>query len=307
MTELLSHLTALFESIFGAREYLIHLAILVGIYLILAQSFNLTFGTGRLLNLAHIASYAIGAYTTALLSTELNRGVWTCLVASMALSAFLALLIGAISLRLTEEYFAIGTLAFSAVVTALLINWKSLTRGVLGIPGIPRPEAFGLDYYQSKNFLYLTAALVIAVLIVQRFILGSWFARQLRGQAEHELAALSLGINTRSIRNDCFIISSALAGLAGSLFAYYINYIDPSSFSLNEMIFVLSIVIVGKPGSFWGVIGSTFFLVLLPEPLRFLEISPSILGPMRQLLYALILFAVVYWKRERIFPVQRTV
>ena len=91
------------------------------------------------------------------------------------------------------------------------------------------------------------------------------------------------------------------------MFAYYINYIDPSSFSLNEMVFVLSIVIVGKPGSFWGVCLATVFLVLLPEPLRQLEIPSSYLGPMRQLLHSLILFAVLFWKRETLFPKERTV
>ena len=288
-------------------DYIIHLVILVGIYLILAQSFNLTFGLGRLFNLAHIACYSIGAYTTALLSTELNQSVWVCLPASMLTSAVFALLIGGISLKLTHDYFAIGTLAFSAVVTAVLINWKSLTRGVLGIPGIPRPEIGSANFYENINFLYFLAVLVVLVYIALYCIFHSRFARRLRAQAEHEPATLSLAISIRSLRNNSFIVSSAFAGLAGAVFAYYINYIDPSSFGLHEMVFVLSIVIVGKPGSFWGVTLSTIFLVLLPEPLRFIEISPSILGPMRQLLYALILFGVVYWKRETLFPVQRAV
>ncbi len=126
-------------------------------------------------------------------------------------------------------------------------------------------------------------------------------------QAEHGHAAQALAVSVSQTRNDGFILSSALAGLAGSFFAYYINYIDPSSFGLHEMVFVLSIVIVGSPGSFWGVTLATVFLVLLPEPLRFIEMSPGILGPMRQLLYAVILFSVVYWKREKLFPLQRTV
>ena len=288
-------------------DYIIHLVILVGIYLILAQSFNVVFGLGRLFNLAHVACYAIGAYTTALLATELGQPVWVCLPASMVFSAIFALLIGAISLKITHDYFAIGTLAFSAVVTAVLINWKGLTRGVLGIPGIPRPEMGQINFYENINFLYFLAALVIFVYIILYCIFHSRFARQLKAQAEHEPATMSLAISIRSIRNMSFMISSAFAGLAGSIFAYYINYIDPSSFGLHEMVFVLSIVIVGKPGSFWGVTLATFFLVLLPEPLRFVDIPPSILGPMRQLLYALILFGVVYWKRETLFPVQREV
>lgn len=92
-------------------QYFVHLAILVGIYLILAQSFNLTFGLGRLFNLAHVAAYSVGAYTTALLSTEAGCGFFRCLAASTLLSALFAILIGAISLKLSSDYFAIGTLA----------------------------------------------------------------------------------------------------------------------------------------------------------------------------------------------------
>ena len=289
-------------------DYLVHLAILVCIYLILTQSFNLSFGFGSLLNLAHIATYSIGAYTTAILSTDpLNQSFWICVPASMALSGLFALLIGAISLKLSQDYFALGSLAFSAVVLALEINWKELTRGVLGIPGIPRPDIFGIDFYNNKNFLVLAALLAVLSMIFFRLVFQSRFGRNLRCQAENPWAALALARDVRKIRNDCFILSSIFAGLAGSLFAYYINYIDPSSFSLSEMVFILSIVIVGRPGSYWGAMFATAFLVLLPEPLRFIEISSSILGPMRQMLYALILFAVLYWKKATLFPMERKV
>lgn len=288
-------------------DYGAHLAILVGIYLILAQSLNLTFGLGQLFNLAHIASYAIGAYTTALLSTEAHSSFLECVIASVVLSGLFSILLGAIALRLSSDYFAIGTLAFSAVVSALLINWKSLTHGVLGVAGIPRPELGAYDLYDNRNFLALLAIFVIGIQIAFFFIIRSPFGRALRALAEYEQAALALGLNTSRIRNLAFLFSSFGAGLAGSFFAYYLNYIDPSSFSLSEMVFVMTIVIVGRPGSFLGVIFSTVFLVLLPEPLRFVEIDSSILGPMRQLLYAVILFAIVWWKRKTIFPEQREV
>lgn len=288
-------------------DYGIHLAILISLYLILAQSLNLTFGLGQLFNLAHVASYAIGAYATALLSTECESPVWICGLTSMLLSGLFAILLGGISLRLSTDYFAIGTLAFSSVVSALLINWRSLTHGVLGIPGIPRPELFGIDFYQNSNFLILIGGCAILVQVCFFLLYRSPFGRSLRALAEFERAAASLGTDTALIRNMAFFISSATAGLAGSFFAYYLNYIDPSSFSLAEMVFILTIVIVGRPGSFAGVIGATVFLVILPEPLRFLDISSAYLGPMRQLLHALILFAVVWWKRDTLFPQRRQV
>lgn len=288
-------------------DYGIHLAILIALYLILAQSLNLTFGLGQLFNLAHVASYSIGAYTTALLATECEAPFGVCVIASVLLSGLFAILLGGIALRISNDYFAIGTLAFSSVVSALLINWKSLTKGVLGIPGIPRPELFGIDFYQNSNFLVLIALSSLLVQVAFYIMYRSPFGRSLRALAEYDRAACALGTDTRLIRNLAFFISSSCAGLAGSFFAYYLNYIDPSSFALGEMVFVLTIVIVGRPGSFWGVIGGTIFLVLLPEPLRFLDINSAYLGPMRQLLHAVILFAVVWWNRSRLFPQRRQV
>jgi branched-chain amino acid transport system permease protein len=289
------------------NDYHTHLAILISIYIILAQSLNLTFGLGRLFNLAHVASYAIGAYTTALLSTEASSSFFTCVTASMIVSGIFAFSLGAIALRLSTDYFAIGTLAFASVVSALLINWKSLTHGVLGIPGIPRPELLGVDFYDNSNFLDLILLFVITTQLIFYVLSTGSFGRTLRALAEYEQAAATLGKNTRLIRNLAFFFSSSAAGLAGSFFAYYLQYIDPSSFSLAEMVFVLTIVIIGRPGSFLGVIAATVFLLLLPEALRRVEISSAYLGPMRQLLYAVILFGAVWWKRETIFPRQRQV
>jgi branched-chain amino acid transport system permease protein len=225
----------------------------------------------------------------------------------MLTSGLFAVLLGGIALRLTQDYFAIGTLAFSSVVSSLLINWKSLTRGVLGIPGIPRPELFGIDFYNNTNFLLL---IFVVACVVQGFFFvlhRGPFGRALRGQAEYDEALQAIGCDTGTVRNMSFLFSSATAGLAGSFFAYYLNYIDPSSFALAEMVFILTIVVVGRPGSLWGVSLGTAFLVLLPEPLRFIEINSAYLGPARQLLQAVILFLVVYVNRRSLFPPHREV
>jgi branched-chain amino acid transport system permease protein len=298
MSDIISFLTS---------EYAIHLLILISMYLILAQGLNITFGLGRIFNLAHVASFAIGAYATALLSVESGAEFWKCVCVSTLLSALFAVLLGGIALRLTQDYFAIGTLAFSSVVSSILINWKSVTRGVLGIPGIPRPAFGGIDFYDNTNFLMLigTSALVWVGLfwLLHRGSLG----RALRAQAEFDEAVRAVGCDTGLVRNLAFMLSSASAGFAGALFAYYLNYIDPSSFSLNEMIFVLTIVVVGRPGSLWGVASATIFLVLLPEPLRFIQMDSAYLGPARQMLQAVILFSVVYLYRRSLFPPQREV
>lgn len=288
-------------------EYLIHLGILIAIYLILAQGFNLVFGLGQLFNLAHVATYAIGAYTTALLTVEYEWSVWTALPASVLLGSAFSLLIGAISVRLSNDYFAIGTLAFSSVVTAVLINWRDVTRGVLGIPGIMRPRIGQYALDDNLPFFIFSAVISSLVLLLFFFLFNSSFARSLRAQAQFEPAAQSIGLHTTQLRLIAFAIASATSALAGGLFAYYLSYIDPSSFMLNEMVLILTICIAGGPGSYAGVCLSTFALLLLPESLRFCEFPPGILGPMRQLIYALILFLVMYTRRARLFPVRRSI
>ncbi len=288
-------------------EYLIHLGILVSLYLILAQSFNMTFGLGRLLNLAHVSMYAIGAYVTALLSTEYHATFAVALVWSVIAGGLFSLLLIPIAKRLSDVSLAVGTLAFSALVSALLVNWKSLTRGVLGIPGIPRPTLGGAVFDENANFLILSGGIALASLVLLFVLFRNRFARAMRATGEFEHAALALGVATSRLRAYSVVLASAFAALAGSLFAAYLSYIDPSSFLFVEMIFVMTIAVVGRPGSYWGCIIATVFLVLLPEPLRFISLPASVLGPMRQMLYALILLAVVYKNRGRLFPPQRTI
>lgn len=301
------------EFILTYKEYFYHLVVLIIIFAILAQSFNLTFGLGRLFNLAHIASYSIGAYATALGSTEFNLGVFQCILLSILTSALFSISIGAISARLSNDYFAIGTMAFAALISALLINCQSITHGVLGISAIPRPIIFGFEFGENSHFLLLSLSIFIISQIILYLFFRNAFSRKLRAIGEFEIAAMSLGTDARLIKNFSLIIASAFAGLAGSLFAYYINYIDPSSFAFSESVFILSIVVIGRPGSFWTVLLASAFLVLLPEPLRYVDLSQwwsdwnANLGPMRQLLQASILFIVVFFQREKLFPVERKV
>lgn len=330
------------EAIFSflTGEYALHVLILVCISSILAQGFNVCFGLGHLFNLAHVASYSIGAYTVAILSVDYGYSFWPCLASAVLMCVLFSVLLGGISLRLKGDYFAIGSLAFSFVVLALLINWRELTRGVLGIAGIPRPEVFGKEFYESSDFFFLALGISVICHAFLFLCFRNAYSRKLRAQAEYEEAALACGIPTARCRLESFVLASACAGLSGALYAYYVNYIDPSSFTLTEMIFVLSIVIIGVPGSFWGIIAATVFLVMLPEALRFtgdvqpwfegafalsegeaLNIpilnlvfeflafasSPEVLGPMRQLLYAFVMYLMVLKNRDSLFPTPRKV
>ncbi|MCB0338458.1 MAG: branched-chain amino acid ABC transporter permease [Bdellovibrionales bacterium] len=288
-------------------DYAIHIATMICIYSILAQGLNLCFGLGGLFNLAHAAVYSVGAYTAALLTVGTSASPIEVILASILLGALFSLILGGIALRLADDYFAIGTLAFSFVVNSVLVNWRTVTRGVLGIPGIPRPTILGIDLSGNLSFLSFCIFWLITCNALLFILFRGRLSRGLRAQSEFEHAALALGRNTTLIRNISFFIASCFAGLAGALYAFFISYIDPNSFNFHQMVFVLTIVIVGKPGSLRGPFFATVFLLLLAESMRFIPMSPGWIGPLRQILYASILFLAVALNRSNLFPIQRSI
>lgn len=289
-------------------DYIFHLAILFCIYAVSAQGLNLVFGLGSQFNLAHVAFMSVGAYLTALLSTDLNWGFAECLIISTLMPGLFALIIGEISLRLDKIYFAMATLASAAIVTALEVNWKSITKGVLGIAGIPRPVIFNVELSENRDFLVFA---VIWMLLWQAFaymLFKSRFCRSLKLLGLASNVAQSLGRDSRFLRNMAFFFSACFAGSAGSVFAFYLNYIDPSSFLLSEMVLIMTICIVAKPGSYLGVFPATLLLVvIIPEGLRFIELPSAVLGPLRQMLNAVVLFLVVLFCKNSLFPKKREV
>jgi branched-chain amino acid transport system permease protein len=275
--------------------YLIHLLILIGIYLILAISLQLSVGFTGLLNLGHIAFYAIGAYTSALLALN-GFPFWLCFLSAGILAMIFGFLLSLPTNKLKGDYLALATMGFSFVVYAVLLNWTSLTRGPLGLPGIPKPKIFGISF--SDNFSFLILVVIIALLsylIIKRITISP-FGKVLEAIRDNEVVVRVLGKNSFKMKSLALMISSFFAGIAGSLYAHYITFIDPSSFTLLQLIPVLSIVIIGGLASLEGTILATIILVLLPEPLRFIGFPSSIVGPARQILYALLLLLILIYK-----------
>jgi branched-chain amino acid transport system permease protein len=275
--------------------YLIHLLILIGIYLILAISLQLAVGFTGLLNFGHIAFYAIGAYTSALLAFQ-DLPFWFCLLSAGIVAMIFGFLLSLPTNKLKGDYLALATMGFSFVVYAVALNWTSLTRGPLGLPGIPKPKFLGFNFSDNFSFLILTFVIALISYLIIRRIITSPLGKVLEATRDDELATRILGKNTFKIKSLALMISAFFAGIAGSLYAYYITFIDPSSFTLMQLIPVLAIVIIGGLASLKGTVIATIILVLLPEPLRFIGFPSSIVGPMRQIIYALILLLILVYK-----------
>ena len=288
------------------EAYIIHILILIGIYAILAVSLNLALGYTGLLNLGHVAFFGIGAYTSALLV----KANWPFIVAFLAagiIASLFGYLLTFITRKLKGDYFALATLGFSFVITSIMLNWTSLTRGPLGIHGIPKPALFGASLptklFGMANLPYLIFVAIIAIIsiTIMWLIVKSSFGRLLQATRDDALALRVLGKDTFKLQWKAMMISAFFAGIAGSLFAHYITFIDPTSFALTEIILIFTIVIVGGIASMKGSIAATFIIIIIPELIRFIDLPSSVLGPLRQIIYAAILIGILLWRPRGIY------
>lgn len=279
-------------------DYLVHIAILIGIYSILALSLNLVVGYTGLLSVTQAAFYGIGAYATAILLTSFGMNFFLSIIVGMIITGAVSFVIGLVLSKFSGDYFALGSFGFNIIVYSIFLNWQSLTQGPLGIPGIPKPQLFGLDFGNNYWYLLLVIIFVVLVYFISEFITRSSFGRVLKAIREDEKAIAVFGYNTLFFKLAIFVIGAMMASIAGALFASYITYVDPTSFALSESIFILAIIILGGLANNKGVILGAVFLVILPEALRFVGFPSDIAAQMRQVTYGLILILLMLYRPE---------
>lgn len=279
-------------------EFLIHLAILVSIYAILGVSLNLIVGYTGLLSITHAAFFGIGAYVTAILLTVLGVNFFLSLVAGMLITAAASLFIGFVLSKFDDDYYALASFGFNVIVFSIFLNWQAVTRGPLGIPGIDRPQLFGFEFSSNLSFLLLSIVIFLITYFVAQFIVQSSFGRVLKAIREDEHALQVFGYNTLNYKLVIFVIGAMMAAIAGSLFASYITFIDPSTFNLIESIFILAIIILGGLANLRGSVLGALFLILLPEVLRFVGLPADDAAQLRQVIYGLILILLMLYRPQ---------
>jgi branched-chain amino acid transport system permease protein len=274
-------------------NYLIHLAILASIYAMLTVSLNLAVGFTGLLNLGHVAFFGIGAYTSALFVLN-GFPLWTGILGAGIIAGIAGMLLALPTTRLKGDYLALATLGFTFIVGSIARNWTTLTRGPLGLPGIPK-------FVQNNNtLLWIAAGTAILIAIIVGIITRTRFGKTLQAIRDDELATKTLGKNTFVHKVAVMGISSIIAGIAGSFFAHYISFIDPSIFGIGDLILLLSMLIVGGLASTPGALIGTAIILLIPEPLRFIGFPSALIGPMREMLFALMLLIIIIYRPKGI-------
>lgn len=282
-------------------DYILHIIILILLYVMLSQSLVLSSGFTGLISLAHAGFFGIGAYTAGILSVNYDLPFLISLLVALIISGVFALLVSVIALRSVDEYFIVITLGIQVIAFSIMNNWVDLTNGPMGISGIPNLSIVGFTFSSKLSFLILTLFFNAIIFLLLRNITTSPFSRILISLSNDEIFTKSLGKKVNLSKVSAFSIGGMFATIPGVLYAYYISYIDPTSFTVNESIFILSIVIIGGMRNLWGAAIVAAVLIILPEALRFIGVPSNISANIQQIIYglALVIMMIRYYLKSK--------
>lgn len=282
-------------------NYLLHISVMLEIYILLALSANQKVGLSGLLSLAQAVFYGVGAYATAITITKIGFSYWLALPMAMITCVIVALLFSFIAGKVRDLYFSLATLSLQIIFFSVAYNWIPVTNGPYGISGISNPAIFGLKINTPGSFALFGGLWVLVVILFYRWFLKTPISRLIQATRDDQIAVLSLGKNPNNYKRISIIISAVIAGIAGSIYATYATYIDPTSFSLNESILILSIVLIGGAGRIIGPVTGAIVYILLPELLKFMQMPDRIAANMRMILFGLLLVLIVRFRPKGIF------
>ena len=233
---------------------------------IVAASFDLAFGRAGLTNLAHVAIYGVGAYTSAVATTDWGLPFWVGLILGGLAGGVTGSLLALPTSKLHSVFLAIGTLAAAVLFEEIVRRWVSVTGGADGLLGIEPAEIFGIQLPGGEEGYYWFTAVfaVLTSIVVFRSVAGP-VGRKFAALRSDEALVQALGVRPLSLRIQVLGISGALAGVAGALFSEYALFISPDAFSLGKMIDVLVAVMIGGAGTFFGPAVGVIFLVTINE------------------------------------------
>jgi|WetSurMetagenome_2_1015567.scaffolds.fasta_scaffold114797_2 branched-chain amino acid transport system permease protein len=262
----------------GKYEWLLHPVVVIGISTITVLGLNLLMGYAGQVSLGQAAFVGIGAYSYAIISTKPGWSPWLGLLVGIALSALVAAIVGVPLLKLRGHYLAMGTLGFGMILQIVMVQWESLTNGTTGIPGIPPLQIAGFAFSGNRMYYPVAAAVLLSMLLAKNLI-DSRVGRALRAVHTSEVAAAVSGVDTSRYKQQVFVLSAALAGLAGGLLAADATYIVSDSFGFHSSMQFVIMTVIGGMASIGGAIFGAAAVTFLNEYLRaFQEYSAIIFG-----------------------------
>ena len=279
------------------NAYFLHVVIMAGIFGVLALSLNLLLGYTGQLSLGHAAFFGIGAYTSALLTLTLEWSFGPALAAAIELAGAAGWFIGRLSLKLRGAYFVLVTISFAGVISLVSVNWIELTNGPLGLPGVPAPELGPWSLRTKTTYYYLVLAAVALSYAVSRRLVGSRIGRAFVALRENEALAESIGVDVTHYLVLAAVVSAAMAGLGGSLYAHYTRFVSPEVFLFSYTVTMVIMVVAGGKGTLAGPLVGAVLFTALPEVLR-----AATSWQWQMLAYGVILVLLVFFLPRGIVP-----
>jgi branched-chain amino acid transport system permease protein len=299
--------------------YELHVLIMTGIFIIAAMSLNLLLGYTGQLSLGHVAFFGIGAYASSLVSLGFSvhllpawqvdldpKPVWLGMLVGTALAALCGWAIGRLSFKVRGAYFVIVTISFAEVIRLVALNWVELTQGPMALNNIPYlrlgvPGLIEISFLGKIANYYLVLAMAVVCYVIIRRLVASRAGRAMIALRENEPLAASIGVDVTRYLVLATVVSAAMAGAAGALYAHYVRIVDPDVFLFIYTVTMVIMVVTGGKGTLAGpVVGGCIF-GLLPEALRSFEIVPEV----QWVIYGVLMVLVVYFLPEGIVPALR--
>jgi len=266
--------------------YLTNIGTLICINAILAMTLNFILGYAGIFSVAHALFFGIGAYTTANVALHLTHSFPIAVVLSMAVAGLLSLTLALPALRVRGEYFVAASLGLQVLGQTLFSEWKAVTGGMGGITGIPAASVFGLEVVDRLPFFLLSLVMLAAVAAAIAAIVRSSFGRSLKAIRDSESAASAFGKDVTAIKTMAVVVSSSLAAVGGTLYAFYISFVNVESFTFDTTVLVTAMVIIGGTGTLVGPLVGAVILMVLPVALSYTPFIPQTeIGSVQQILY----------------------
>jgi branched-chain amino acid transport system permease protein len=278
----------------SGSTYILTVGIFSGINALVAIGLCILMGYAGQISLGQAGFYGIGAYVSSVLSLYAGIPPIFSVICAMIVAAFAAVILAVPALRLKGHYLAVATLGFGEIIYIILNEWGP--GGPSGFGDIPHFGFMGYTIDSTTGYFYLIWAIVAAVMSFSVNLLGSGSGRALRAIHDSELACNAMGLNVVALKIKVFVLSAVYASLAGSLYAHYVTFVSPSSFSLFYSILVLTMVIVGGITNVWGAVFGAVVITVLPELLRKFE-------ELDVLVYGLILTMSLMFFRKGVVPI----
>jgi branched-chain amino acid transport system permease protein len=252
-----------------AFEYLLTVGVFVSIFSILTVSLNILIGYARQISAGHAAFWGMGAYASAILTVKYDLSFWEALPLVILITTLIGIFLGLPSLRVSHDFLVLVTIGLNFIVVAIFA-YSSYFGGSMGIVGIPKPTVLGKPIGNLEYFL-LAFGFLILIVIINFYFLRTWARLGMEAMGGDDIAARFMGINVPKFKIYAFAISSAFAGIAGSLWAHYLGSVFPEYFDFTRSVEILAMLVFGGMGTIRGAVFGAVVLVILPEYLRFIE------------------------------------